>query len=140
MYLLPKIYKILDNVPGCPVISNCGKPTEKASECLNHHLQLIMKSVVSYIKDTNDFFFKLKNLGKIPENPFQVTAADVVELYPSIPHDEGLEVLRKQINTFDNKSIPTEHLVKMAEFVLKNNYFEFNSSFKHQISETAVGT
>ena len=78
-----------------------------------------MKSGVFYIKDTNDFLFKLKNLGKIPENVFLVTT-DVVGLYPSIPHD----VLRKQLNAFDNKSIPTEGLVKMAEFVLKNNYFE----------------
>ena len=139
MYLLPKIHKRLDNVPGRPVISNCGTPTEKASEFLDHHLQPIMKSGVSYIKDTNDFLFKLKNLGKIPENAFLVTA-DVVGLYPSIPHDEGLEVLRKQLNAFNNKSIPTKDLVKMAEFVLKNNYFEFNSSFKHQISGTAIGT
>ena len=28
----------------------------------------------------------------------------------------------------------------MAEFVLKNNYFEFNSNLKHQISGTAIGT
>ena len=98
-----------------------------------------MKSGLFYVKETNDFRFKLKNLGKIPENAFLVTA-DVVGLYPSIPHDEGLEVLRKQLNAFDNKSIPTEDLVKMAEFVLKNNYFEFNSTFKHQISGTAIGT
>ena len=129
----------LDNVPGCPVISNCGTPTEKGSEFLDHHRQTIMKSGFSYIKDTNDFLFKLKNLGKIPENAFLVTA-DVVGLYPSIPHGEGLEFLRKQLNAFDNKSIPTEDLVKMAEFVLKNNYFEFNSSFKHQISGAAIGT
>ena len=30
--------------------------------------------------------------------------------------------------------------MKMAEFVLKNNYFEFNSSVKHQISGTGIGT
>ena len=139
MYLLPKIHKRLYNVPGRPVISTCRTPTEKASEFLDHHLQPIMKSGVSYIKDTNDFLFKLKNLEKIPENAFLVTA-DVAGLYPSIPHDEGLEVLRKQLNALNNKSISTEDLVKMAEFVLKSNYFEFNSSFKHQISGTAIGT
>ena len=53
-----------------------------------------MKSGVSYIIDTNDVFSKLKNLGKILENKFLVTT-DVVRLYPSIPHDESLEVLRK---------------------------------------------
>ena len=38
------------------------------------------------------------------------------------------------------KKIPTEDLVKMAGFVLKNNYFEFNGSIKQQISGTAIGT
>ena len=44
MYLLPKIHKRLVNVSGRPVISNCGTPTEKDSEFLDHHLQPIMKS------------------------------------------------------------------------------------------------
>ena len=98
-----------------------------------------MKSGVFYIENTNDFLFTLKNHDKIPENAFLVTA-DVVGLYPSISHDEGLEVLRKQLKAFDNKSIPTEDLVKMAEFVLKNNHFEFNLTVKHKISGTAIGT
>ena len=138
MYFLPKIHKRSDNVPGRPVISNCGTPTEKDFDFLDRDLQRIMKSGVSNIKDTSDFLSKLRNLGKIPENAFLVTA-DVIGLYPSIPHDEGLDVLRKQFNAFDNKSIPTEDLVKMTEFVLKNNYFEFNSTFKHQTLGTAVG-
>ena len=41
-----------------------------------------MKSGVFYIKYTDDFLFKLKNLGKIPENAFFVTAG-VVGLYPA---------------------------------------------------------
>ena len=139
MYLLPKIHKRLVSVPGRPVISNCGTPTEKASEFLDHHLQPIMKSGTSYIKDTNDFLSKLKNLKKVPDNAILVTA-DVVGLYPSIPHNEGLEVLKKQLDNFYEKSIPTEDLVKMAEFVLKNNYFGFNSNVKHQISGTVLKT
>ena len=66
MYLLLKIHKRLFNVLGRPVISNCGTPTEKASEFLDHHLQPIMKSGTSYIKDTNEFLSKLKNLKKVP--------------------------------------------------------------------------
>ena len=38
------------------------------------------------------------------------------------------------------KSKPTEELVKMAEVFLRNNYFQFNSNLKHQISGTAIGT
>ena len=40
----------------------------------------------------------------------------------------------------ENKFISTNDLVKMAEFVLKNNYFQFNGKVKQQISGTAIGT
>ena len=57
----------------------------------------------------------------------------------SIPHNEGLGVLKKQQpDNFYEKSIPTEDLVKMVEFVLKNNYFEFNSSVKHYLEQLLV--
>ena len=59
MYLLPKIHKRLNDVPGCPVISNCGTPTENLSEFLDHHLQPIIKARKSYIKDTSE---KLKKI------------------------------------------------------------------------------
>ena len=73
LYLLPKIHKRLHNVPGRPVISNCGIPTEA-------------------------------------------------------------------LDNRENKQIPTENLFKMAEFVLKNNHFEFNGKVKKQLSGTAIGT
>ena len=79
-------YRILFDVPGRRVISNCGTPTEKVSEFLDHHLQLVMKGCRSYVKDTLYFFGKPKHLGKVPSNAILVTA-DVVGFYPSIPHE-----------------------------------------------------
>ena len=55
MYLLPKIHKRLESVPGCPVISNCSIPTEKVPKFLDYHRKPIMQSAKSYIKDTRDF-------------------------------------------------------------------------------------
>ena len=51
LYLLPKIHKRLSNVPGRPVISNCGTPTEKASEFLDFYLKPLMQNGWSYIRD-----------------------------------------------------------------------------------------
>ena len=82
-------------MPGCPVISNCGNPTKKVSEFLDHHLQPVMKEGKSYIKDTADFLHKVKDLDRIPDGAILVTT-DVFGLYPSIPHTKGLEVPRKQ--------------------------------------------
>lgn len=62
MYLLPKIHKRLCNVPGRPVISNCGTPTEKVSEFLDYHLKPVLRAGTSYVKDTGDFLRKLHNL------------------------------------------------------------------------------
>ena len=38
------------------------------------------------------------------------------------------------------KEITTENLIKMAEFVLKNNYFEFDTNVYQHISRTVIGT
>ena len=44
LYLLPKTPMRLLNVPGRPVISNSGTPTEKASEFLDFHLKPLMQA------------------------------------------------------------------------------------------------
>ena len=58
-YLLQKIHKRLHDVPGRPVISNCGYYTENTSSFLDFHVQPLARKVKFYIKDTNDFFKKL---------------------------------------------------------------------------------
>ena len=65
------------------LFQNCGTPTEKVSEFLDHHLKPIMEEGRSYVKDTEDFLKKVQNMGKIPQDSVLVTA-DVVGLYPSI--------------------------------------------------------
>ena len=50
MYLLPKIHKRLSNVPGRPVTSNCGAPTEKVSGFLDFQLMLVMQSISHILK------------------------------------------------------------------------------------------
>ena len=57
------------------------------------------------------------------------SSADVVRLYPSISCTEGLEVLCEQYKKFLYKKVPTKDIVKMVHFVLKSNFFEFNSKF-----------
>ena len=72
-YLLPKIHKRLHNVPGRPVISNCGFYTENISSFLDHHLQPIAQKVNSFIKDTNHFLRKIKSLFQLPEGAILCT-------------------------------------------------------------------
>ena len=94
LYLLPKIHKGLFKVPGRMVISNCRIPNEKVSEFLDHHLQPLMKQGESYKRDTGDFLATLKAAVQVAKGVI-LLAADVLGLYPSIPHSEGLDILKK---------------------------------------------
>ena len=67
---------------------------------------------------------KLKDMERFPDGAILVTI-DVVGLFRSIPHDDGLEAMRKILNKRVNSEIPTDHIVDLAELVLKNNSFEF---------------
>ena len=79
---------------GGSVISDCGTPTEKVSEFLDHHLKPVVQEGESYIKVIGDFLNKIKNINAIPEKAILVTT-DVVGLYPSISHQAGLERLER---------------------------------------------
>ena len=130
---------MLHNVPGRPVFLDCGAPTEKCSGFLNYHLKPLMQRWRSYIKDSGDFIKKTRSLGSIPKNAILVTA-DVVGMYPSIPHEAGLKAFRGLLDKRELHTIPSTELIRMADFVLKNNYLKFNRQIKSQICSTAIGT
>ena len=71
--------------------------------------------------------------------PFLVTT-DVAGLYPSILHQTGLKALRVALHKTKTHKVPTGKLVKMAEFILKNNYFQFSDEMYQHIPGTSTGT
>ena len=78
-------------------------------------------------------------MDRLPEGGILVTIG-VVGLYPHIPHNEGLESIRKILNMRNNQAIPTDDIVNLAEFVLRNNNFEFDGKNFLQKRGTAIGT
>ena len=104
------------------MISNCGTPTEKASEFLGSHLKTIMRESWSYIKDSADFINKIGQIGDIPENAILVTAG-VVGLYPSIPHKAGLQALKNTLEETKQKRIPTEKFNQYGRICAQKQLF-----------------
>ena len=49
----------------------------------------------------------IKNVGNIPENAILVTA-DIVGLYPNIPHNAGLKALSNMLEAREHKVVSTE--------------------------------
>ena len=76
---------------------------------------------------------------KLVPNGALLVTADVACLYPSIPYKTGLQTLRRRLNERGTSEIATEYILHIAEFVLKNIFFEFNGEVKRQKSGTAIG-
>ena len=65
---------------------------------------------------------------------------DVVGLYPHIPHEEGIEIMKEFLNQRGVKDISTKRLRDLATIILKNNIFEIGEEVYHQLLGTAIGT
>ena len=81
----------------------------------------------------------IKSFNNISSNTILVTA-DGVGSYPSIAHEFGLNAIKEALHNRERKSILTEDILKMLEFVMKNNYFEFNGKIKQRLLGTTIGT
>ena len=138
LFLLPKIHKGLSDVVGRTVISNCDTATEHISEYLDFHFNPLVSKSKSFVKDTNHFLSLLAKLGEIAYNALLCTA-DVVGLYPNIPHGEGLEAMRKALDTRQNPSISTKSLGSLEKLILDSNVFEFNGKVYKQKLGPAIG-
>ena len=75
----------------------------------------------------------------MPEDAILCTI-DVEGPYPNIPHEGGLVVMWKVLDAQEGKTISTDSLVELAEFILENNIFENNTPLYKQLKVIAIGT
>ena len=61
----------------------------------------------------------------LPENI--ILCAIDVGLYPNILHENGLVAIQKALDAQEDKTVSTDALIELAEYVLKNNIFEHNT-------------
>ena len=90
LYLLPKIHKGTTPVPGRPIVSANESHTERISAFVDSFLAPIVRQGRSFIRETSDFLWKLREIGELNGNEILVTL-DVSSLYTNIPNDEGCE-------------------------------------------------
>ena len=91
IYFLPKIHK--PNNPGRPIVSACSCPTELISSYLDKIMAPIVRSLPSYVKDSQhalQIFCDLNFLGKDK----LIFTMDITSLYTVIPNGEGLLALK----------------------------------------------
>ena len=81
-----------------------------------------MKKIPSYIRDTNNFLFKLNEMQDLPSKCLLVTL-DVTALYTNIPHEEGMEACREALNTRDAPGPPIDDVVHPIALIVKRTTY-----------------
>ena len=136
-YLLPKIHK--KGVPGRPICSSVNHPTTNISKFVDAHIKDYVPRTNSYIRDTQDFIGKLKQLGPVPSGAILATF-DVTSLYTNIPNNEGINAVADKMRADPTKLPIYNYKLDLLKLVLHNMYFDFNGEHYLQIGGTAMGT
>ena len=143
-YLTIKIHKAPITVR--PIVSSVGCFTYYISKYLDSILQRVLKTLPSYLRNTNDLILFLESQCPTLPNGYVLYTADIKDMYPSININDGLQLLKEAILQFNTKQnehnkIDCQFIIDLAEFVLKNNFFIFGSNtYWLQMSGTAMGT
>ena len=134
---LPKIHK--PNNPGRPIVSACSCPTELISSYLDKIMAPIVKSLPSYIKDSQHALEIFRDFNFLGQDKLIFTM-DISSLYTVIPNSEGLLALKYFFDQRTVKEPSSETLLRLAELVLTLNCFSFAGNYYKQINGVAMGT
>ena len=130
-------------MPICPIVSACGTARYNTAKFITKILQNYCGKTASFVKDSTNFFKKIKHLSVNPKEETLVSF-DVSALFTSIPVPVALQVINSKIFTctsFTNVCmIPTEKFIKLLEFTLSNCIFCFNKKFYKQLQGEARGS
>lgn len=141
-YVLPKLHKP-PPLTGRPIVASVKWITTQASKWLDVHLQPIVAQLPNILKNSQSLISHLEQ-SRWPlstTSPVHLFTADVTSLYTNIPHREGCRAIDKAIDLYSDEKPAVKRVMKrLCRFVLKHNYFEFDSQLYHQVAGTAMGT
>ena len=122
-----------------PIISGSGSITEGISHFVQDQIKDISKKHPSYLEDTPDLLRHLNDIGDLPHGAILATV-DVSSLYSNIQREDGVEAVRKALETCKDKTVPDSLILELLDLVLKYNIFEFDGELFLQLIGTAMGT
>ena len=137
IYFKPKIHK--PNNPGRPIVSAYSRPTELISSYLDKVMTPIVKSLPSYVHDSNHAIEIFRTFNFSGENKI-IFSMDITSFYTVIPYNEGLQALKYLLAHRPVKKQSSETLHRLAELVLTLNCFSFGDNYCKQINGVARGT
>ena len=105
---------------------------------MEEHIKEYIPKTKSYIRDTQDFIKKIKDLGPIPDGAILCTL-DVSDssLYTNIPNNESILAVAEKLMCDPNKTPIVNFILDLLKLVLHIMNFTFNGDHYLQTGGTA---
>jgi hypothetical protein len=139
-YIAPKVHKTPWKTR--PIVSCTNSLLGYLSKWVDRQLQKVVHLCPGYIKDSNEMLQKLQQLDPLPPTTV-IIVADAVSMYTNIDTQHGIQTLKEWLDAHRAelpKGFPTGLVVAATELIMTCNIFQFDDTFWHQISGTAMGT
>lgn len=95
-----------------------------------YHLHPIVKQILSYVKDSNDFIIKIDAVKSVPKNNCLITV-DMRSLYTDIPNTEGISAVKSAFDNYSKKTTITQVITTFLALIL--TLFNFVFGGKHYL-------
>ena len=144
LYFLPKIHKPVEKwsdngriPPGRPIVSDCSSESYEVSKYIDHFLQPLAVSHDSFLKNTDDFLYKLRQVRVKPDS--LLVTLDVESMFTNIDNRTGIKAVREAFRKNPDSKRDDDLILELLKLCLENNDFEFNGKKYLQISGTSMG-
>ena len=127
------------DLKGRPINGDVKSVTQGLSKLIEKVLKPLVSQLKTFIKDEFDFIRKIPQ--KVRNDVYPISC-DVTSLYTSIPITLGLEALDYWLDKLTfliPERFTKEFIITSVQFILENNYFNFDSELWHQLIGTAMG-
>ena len=138
IYGLPKVHK--DGVPLRPICSSINSPSYELCKYLTGILKKLTKESTYNVNDTMEFNSKLSNTELYDDEV--LVSFDFVSLFPSIPVNLALEIIKKKWEKISaHTNIPQDLFITILSFCIKDNrYFEYKDKVYEQLKGMPMGS
>jgi hypothetical protein len=139
IYGQPKIHKAGN--PLREIVDATGSVTRDANKFVANIIKKYAVKGVYRLKDSEEFVSKMSEVSV--EEGEELVSFDVVALYPSVPQEEAIELVRQELsadtNLKDTTTVSAENVVKLLKICVGRTYFTFKGKIYEQVDGLAIG-
>lgn len=141
-HIMPKLHKKLNNIdpsqlPSRPIVGAPCWFTTPISIFLDSTLQPLIKKLDHILKNSQSLIDKIKSIQLNPNINNILVSFDVESLYTNIDLKTFPFIFDQLYIEFD---IDTKSIIHLINFIVHNNYIEYNNEIYQQINGIAMGT